>query len=230
MDDTEQHSLSYRYMRIGAFCTLIPHIYPSVGYCVVYFRLGLTTTFKKINESQLHTFFVSTYASLGLGCHRTAMITKLNFRSALFLLFPAIILTAGCKDMKLDIQDSKDRLDVLEGTTITTINEQITAINSSITDLQSMDETLDGYIKSLETTATDLQKQINDANAEIAKVESELGEEITALEQSLLYELNAAKSAIEAEMSAINLTLAELKAADAALDKKITDLRTYVDT
>ena len=158
------------------------------------------------------------------------MATKFNFRSTLFLLLPALIFASGCKDMKLDIQDSKDRLDVLEGTTITTINEQITAINSSITDLQDMDETLDGYIKTLETTATDLQKQINDANAEIAKVESELGDDITALEQSLLYELNSAKSAIEAEMSAINLTLAELKVADAALDKKIADLRTYVDT
>ena len=119
---------------------------------------------------------------------------------------------------------------MLEGTTITTINEQITAINSSITDLQSMDETLDGYIKSLETTAENLQKQINDANAEIAKVESELGEEITALEQSLLDELNSAKEAIQAELSAINKTLDDLKAADVALDKKITDLRTYVDT
>jgi len=145
-------------------------------------------------------------------------------------LLPAIILTAGCKDMKLDIQDSKDRLDVLEGATITTINEQITAINSSVTDLQSMDETLDGYIKSLETTAENLQKQINDANAEIAKVESELGEEITALEQSLLNELNSAKEAIQAELSAINKTLDDLKAADTALDKKIADLRTYVDT
>ena len=52
---------SCRYMKIGAFCTLILHIYYGVGYCVVYFRLGLTTTFKKINESQLHTFFVYTH-------------------------------------------------------------------------------------------------------------------------------------------------------------------------
>ena len=141
-----------------------------------------------------------------------------------------LITMPSCKDMKLDIQDSKDRLDVLEGTTITTINEQITAINSSITDLQSMDETLDGYIKSLETTAENLQKQINDANAEIAKVESELGDDITALEQSLLDELNSAKEAILAELTAINKTLDDLKAADAALDKKIADLRTYVDT
>ena len=141
-----------------------------------------------------------------------------------------LALVGSCKDMKLDIQDSKDRLDVLEGTTITTINEQIIAINSSITDLQSMDETLGGYIKTLETTAADLQKQINDANAEIAKVESELGEEISALEQSLLDELNSAKEAIQAELLAINKTLDDLKAADTALDKKISDLRTYVDT
>ena len=57
-DSTEQHSLSYRYMWLGAFCIPISHIYPSVGYCIVYFSMGLTTTFIRINESQLHTFFV----------------------------------------------------------------------------------------------------------------------------------------------------------------------------
>ena len=36
----------------------IPHIYSSVGYCVVYFLQGLSTTFIWINGSQLHTFFV----------------------------------------------------------------------------------------------------------------------------------------------------------------------------
>ena len=158
------------------------------------------------------------------------MTAKLNFRSALFLLLPVLFLTFSCKDMKLDIQDSKDRLDVLEGTTITSINEQISAINTSISDLKEMDESLDTYIKALEATATDLQKQINDANAEIAKVEAELGEEISVLEQTLLNELNTAKEAIEAELLAINNTLAELKQADEALDKKISDLQAYVDT
>ena len=42
----------------GHFCALISHIYSSVGYCVVYFQSGLSTTFAKINESQLHTFFL----------------------------------------------------------------------------------------------------------------------------------------------------------------------------
>ena len=51
-------------MRIGAFCTLIPHIYYGVGYCVVYLLLGLSTTFCWINESQLHTFFFITKINL----------------------------------------------------------------------------------------------------------------------------------------------------------------------
>ena len=134
------------------------------------------------------------------------MTAKLNFRSALFLLLPVLFLTFSCKDMKLDVQDLKDRLNVLEGTTITSINEQISAINTSISDLKEMDESFDTYIKALEATATDLQKQINDTNAEIAK------------------------EAIEAELLAINNILAELKQADEALDKKISDLQAYVDT
>ena len=131
--------------------------------------------------------------------------------------------------MKMDIQNSKDRLDALEGTTITTINEQIASINNSISDLKQVDKDLDGYINTLEEIADDLQKQIDDAGAEITKVASELGEDMSALEQNLMNGLNTAKSAIEAELSAINLTLAELKGTDAELDKRITDLQAYVD-
>ena len=35
-----------------------------MGYCVVYFQSGLSTTFIKINESHLHTFFVYTLNNL----------------------------------------------------------------------------------------------------------------------------------------------------------------------
>ena len=33
-------------------------IYPSVGYCAIYFQYSLSTTFEKIHENQLYTFFV----------------------------------------------------------------------------------------------------------------------------------------------------------------------------
>ena len=132
------------------------------------------------------------------------MTAKLNFWSALFLLLSVIILTFSCKDENLNIQDFKDSLDALEGTTISSINEQITSINKSISDLKEVDEALEAYIKALEATATDLQKQIDDANAGVSNLRTEL--------------------------LAINNTLEKLKKADEALDKKITDLQTYVDT
>ncbi len=37
-------------MRLAPYVVPIPHIYPSVGYCIVYFRLGPSTTFNKIGE------------------------------------------------------------------------------------------------------------------------------------------------------------------------------------
>ena len=37
-------------MRSAPYVVPIPHIYPSVGYCVVYFCLGPSTTFNKIGE------------------------------------------------------------------------------------------------------------------------------------------------------------------------------------
>ena len=161
------------------------------------------------------------------------MTVRLKFGRALCALMLCAGLATGCYDDSYVLDTLKgyeNRLDTLEGTTINSINEQITSIKTSISDLKDMDASLDGYIKTLEATAADLQKQINEANAEIAKVESELGKEISALEQSLLNELNTAKEAIEAELTAINATLVELKAADAALDKKIEELQTYVDS
>ena len=158
------------------------------------------------------------------------MTVKSNPRSALFLLLTLLLFISGCWKMKLDIQDSKDRIDTLEGSSIPTIDEQISAIVTSIDTLERMDEALESYIKNLEATYAVLQKQINDVNAEITKVKSELGEEISALEQSLLNELNTAKETILEELTVINNTLDDLATADSALDKKIAELQTYIDT
>ena len=43
-------------MWLCTLCAYSPY-YPSVGHCSVYFSLGLSTTFRLINENQLHTFF-----------------------------------------------------------------------------------------------------------------------------------------------------------------------------
>ena len=43
----------------------VPHIYPSVGYCIVYPRLGPSTTFRLISGTTPHFLFI--YPSLGVG-------------------------------------------------------------------------------------------------------------------------------------------------------------------
>ena len=159
------------------------------------------------------------------------MTVRLKFGRALCALMLCAGLATGCYDDSYvlgTLKEYDDRLDALEGTTINSINEQITSIKTSVSDLKDMDASLDGYIKTLEATSADLHKQIDEANAAVAKVEAELGMEISALEQSLLNQLNTAKDAIEAEIAAIEVALTAISSADAVLSKKIDELQAYM--
>lgn len=131
--------------------------------------------------------------------------------------------------MKLDIQDLKDRVEVLEGTTIASINSQISAIHTSIADLIEMDKFLGEYINDLEITSADLQKQISAIYDEIEKVRTEHSNDNHVIEQELINELNVAKEALEKELSVINSTILKLQSADSACDKAIAELHEYVD-
>ena len=108
---------------------------------------------------------------------------------------------SGCKEIKLDIQDLKDRVEVLEGTTIASINSQISAIHTSIADLIEMDKFLGEYINDLEITSADLQKQISAIYDEIEKVRTEHSNDNHVIEQELINELNVAKEALEKEVN-----------------------------
>ena len=140
------------------------------------------------------------------------------------------IIFASCEKYDHAISDIEDRLDKIEGTSLTTIDQQIAAINGSIDDLKGVDAELGVYIESLQTTAADLQSQIDATNAALAALESDLEGQITASEQKVLGELNTVKTALETELATINNTIATLQAKDAELDRKIADLQTYVDS
>ena len=64
---------SCRFVRIGAFCALIPHIYYGVGYCVVLFQIGSYHNLQSDKrKSAPHFLFVYTpqkYLELGFSCH-----------------------------------------------------------------------------------------------------------------------------------------------------------------
>ena len=151
-------------------------------------------------------------------------------KKTIFVLTAAVaMLFASCEKYDHAISDIEDRLDKIEEISLTTIDQQIAAINGSIDDLKAMDTELKGYIESLQATAADLQSQIDATNTALAALESNLVGQITASEQKVLNELNTVKTALEGQLATINSTIATLQAKDAELDQKISDLQKYVD-
>ncbi len=128
-----------------------------------------------------------------------------------------------------EIEKIKTRLDNIEAE-INSINGQITAITSSIDDLKLVDAELKDYIEALQTTAANLQSQIDATEAEIENVKKEMGDTIDAVEQSLLNKLDNLKASFEGELAAIKADIETLKAKDVELEGRIAALETYVDT
>ena len=149
-----------------------------------------------------------------------------------FLLSVAVVamVLSGCQKINDAINDLGNRLDKLEQEAIPTIDEQIAAINLSLTSLDAMDKELKGYIDGLTATASNLQEQINNTNTKIGEVKATLQGEISTAKAAVLAQLDAAKTELENELTQINATITTLQEKDVELEGKITELRTYVDT
>ena len=151
-------------------------------------------------------------------------------RKLFILLAVVAMVLPGCKKIEESIDALENRIDKLEQETIPTIDEQIAAINVSLDALDATDKELKGYIDGLQATADNLQEQIDATNTKIDEVKSALQNEISTAKADVLAQLNAVKAELEAELATINATIETLKAKDAELDKKIADLKCYVDT
>lgn len=123
-----------------------------------------------------------------------------------FILF-AVAFFAGCERYDHSIQDLNDRIEVLEGSSIAPIEEQIRNIKASLADLQDVDKSLSGLIESLNEAASALQTKIDNNAAADA----------------------AAKKALEDELASVKELITALQKEDKSLDTKIADLKTYVD-
>lgn len=163
-------------------------------------------------------------------------------------LFGAIALVAsGCADYDSDIKRLEQRIDEIESNQIKSIESQIKNINESLPKLEQTDKDLKDMIKSLEGTAADLAKSISDNEKSIAAVKSDLESAVKDLQASdkknkeeliaaintakgeILANLESAKTEIEGKLTTINNTIADLQKKDAELEKKISDLKEYVD-
>ena len=137
-------------------------------------------------------------------------------------------LQAQINAINSEIETIKERLDIIEAD-INTINQQITAIKASLGDLEAMDAELNGCIAALQTTATELKNKIDAANALIDNVKQEMGDEIDAVEQSLLTQLESLKTTLEGQLADVLEDIETLEAKDTELEGKIAALQTYLN-
>ena len=175
-------------------------------------------------------------------------INTMNMKKYIAALFGAIALVAsGCADYDSDIKRLERRIDEIESNQIKSIESQIKNINESLPKLEQTDKDLKGMITSLEGTAADLAKSISDNEKSIAAVKSDLESAVKDLQASdkknkeeliaaintakgeILANLESAKTEIEGKLTTINNTIADLQKKDAELEKKISDLKEYVD-
>lgn len=139
------------------------------------------------------------------------------------------VMFSNCQKIndQLDLLDG--RIDKLEQETIPTIDEQISAINATLTDLDVMDKELNGYIESLTAAATGLQEQINSTDTKIEELTTALQGDISTAKAEVLAELEALKADLNNELTQINAMIATLQAKDEELEQNSLALKQYVD-
>lgn len=144
---------------------------------------------------------------------------------SLGILIALTVLLAGChKGLKRDIRDINSRLDQIENVEIKTVSQQISQINASIPKLEQTDKELKGYIETLQKSASDLKKAIEEIDVKIKNLKDDL-----TSGSDVLTKLESVKSALEGRLDKIEQTIAALKDKDTELEGRINDLKSYVD-
>lgn len=150
----------------------------------------------------------------------------------------------GCANYAPDLDEIHEDLNGKDAW-VTSINQQIEKINTSIPKLEQTDKDMKDMIGSLEETAGDLRKAITENGKRISAVKSDLEkaveelrksdnankeELIRAIEQAekeVLVTLETMKSEMNVKLSDIGGAISDQKKKDADLEGKISDLKSY---
>ena len=158
-----------------------------------------------------------------------------------------LLMSFGCADYSPDIDDISKRLDALESNQIATIESQIVSVNSSISNFEKADADLKEMIANLQKAAGEFEKAISENGESISALKTGLEKAVEDLKNSdradkeyvldslgkakamLLALLESEKTELNGKLTSINNTISYLQKKDAELEKKITDLRIYID-
>ena len=148
-------------------------------------------------------------------------------KSSFFLkgLFAFAILFCVTSCYKDDISNLQSQIDQLKASEIATIDSQIKAINTSITELKKVDETVNGLVGELQKDGEMYATQIADLQAMNIK----LDEKITTLQGYTDEELAKQKDWVEATFATLD-QLDSLCAVVTAVDAKIESVSASLDS
>ena len=175
-------------------------------------------------------------------------MTKFLERIGAGIVLPlCLLMSFGCADYSPDIDNSHKRLDAMEDNQIATIESQIVSVNSSISNFEKADADLKEMIANLQKTAGKFEKTISENGESISALKTGLEKAVEDLKNSdradkeyvldslgkakamLLALLESEKTELNGKLTSINNTISYLQKKDAELEKKITDLRIYID-
>lgn len=158
-----------------------------------------------------------------------------------------LLMSFGCADYSPDIDNIHKRLDAMEDNQIATIESQVVSVNSSIFNFEKVDADLKEMIANLQKTAGKFEKTISENGESISALKTGLEKAVEDLKNSdradkeyvldslgkakamLLALLESEKTELNGKLTSINNTISYLQKKDAELEKKITDLRIYID-
>ena len=158
-----------------------------------------------------------------------------------------LLMSFGCADYSPDIDNSHKRLDAMEDNQIATIESQVVSVNSSISNFEKADADLKEMIANLQKAAGEFEKAISENGESISALKTGLEKAVEDLKNSdradkeyvldslgkakamLLALLESEKTELNGKLTSINNTISYLQKKDAELEKKITDLRIYID-
>ena len=158
-----------------------------------------------------------------------------------------LLMSFGCADYSPDIDNIHKRLDAMEDNQIATIESQIVSVNSSISNFEKADADLKEMIANLQKAAGEFEKAISENGESISALKTGLEKAVEDLKNSdradkeyvldslgkakamLLALLESEKTELNGKLTSINNTISYLQKKDADLEKKITDLRIYID-
>lgn len=158
-----------------------------------------------------------------------------------------LLMSFGCADYSPDIDNIHKRLDAMEDNQIATIESQVVSVNSSISNFEKADADLKEMIANLQKAAGEFEKAISENRESISALKTGLEKAVKDLKNSdradkeyvldslgkakvmLLALLESEKTELNGKLTSINNTISYLQKKDADLEKKITDLRIYID-